>query len=297
VTRALVLSGSLLVLSGCLTFHAGAMPGEPKNALFAEVEGARVRYTDRGEGPAVVMIHGYASSLETWDAVAPVLAKSRRVIAVDLKGFGWTDRPEGDYSPAAQAKLILALLDKLRVDRFAIVAHSWGSSVALQIALSVPERVTRLALYDAWGYEEQLPTTFWWARAPVIGELLWGLYYDQLQESKLALGFYDKSYVTQDLVDAVERAFERPGTLAAALATVRGMRYAEVQKSYSTVKQPVLLMYGREDTTTPVSVGERFAQQLPSATLEVYPRCGHLPMIESYAATTARLVRFLEEER
>ena len=100
-----------LGLAGCMSFHAGAMPGEPKAATFANVAGARVRYLDVGEGPPVVLVHGFASSLETWGAVVPALRKHHRVIALDLKGFGWTDRPEGDYSPPAQARLILDLLD------------------------------------------------------------------------------------------------------------------------------------------------------------------------------------------
>src|SRR5207244_3196530 len=97
-----------LLSSGCLSYHRGAMPGEPKAARFASVEGARVRFVDTEEGPSekptVVMIHGFASSLETWTAVTPAVARTHRVIALDLKGFGWTDRPEGDYSPEAQAR-------------------------------------------------------------------------------------------------------------------------------------------------------------------------------------------------
>src|SRR5262249_10575477 len=104
-------------LAGCLSFHSGPMPGEPKTAKFAAVEGARVRYLDKGQGPAVVLIHGFASSLETWDGIVPLLVKNHRVIALDLKGFGWTDRPEGDYSPAAQARIVLKLLDQLGVKR------------------------------------------------------------------------------------------------------------------------------------------------------------------------------------
>ena len=98
VRRSMVLL-ALGLFPGCLAFHRGAMPGEPKDAQFAEVEGARIRYVDVGQGPAVVLIHGYASSLETWAALIPQLAKTHRVLALDLKGFGWSDRPEGDYSP------------------------------------------------------------------------------------------------------------------------------------------------------------------------------------------------------
>ena len=290
---------AVLCCTGCLGFHRGALPGESKIGQYAEVEGARVRYTDEGQGalPPVVMLHGFGASLETWLGVAPGIAKTRRVITLDLKGFGRSDRPEGDYSPPAQAKLVLALLQQLGVDRFALVAHSWGSSVALQIALDVPERVSRIALYDAWVYEEEEPTFFYWARAPVLGEILFAAYYDQMQEMKLAAAFYDKKYVTEEMVEDVERVMDFPGTKAAALATVRGMRYAEVQKRYGTIAQPVLLMYGREDTATPVSFGERLATQLPNATLEVYPRCGHLPMVEAHASSTARLMRFLAEDR
>src|SRR4051794_6851963 len=102
--------------SGCLAFHTGAMPGEPEHATFTTIDGVRVRYVDQGQGSTVVLIHGFASSLETWDSVIPTLVESgHRVIALDLRGFGWTDRPPGDYSSEAQARLVLALMDQLGV--------------------------------------------------------------------------------------------------------------------------------------------------------------------------------------
>ena len=97
---------SLVALSGCLHFHSGAMPGEPTEATYLTVDGTRVRYVDVGEGPPVVLLHGFASSIENWAAVMPRLVKDHRVIALDLRGFGWTDRPVADYSPPAQAKLV-----------------------------------------------------------------------------------------------------------------------------------------------------------------------------------------------
>jgi pimeloyl-ACP methyl ester carboxylesterase len=298
VTRAApaALAACAVLLGGCLAFHQGAMPGEPRGARFAEVSGARVRYTDVGEGPAVVLLHGFASSLETWDLLVPVLKGRYRVVAVDLKGFGWTDRPAGDYSPQAQADMVLRLLDRRGVREFAVVAHSYGASVALALALAAPERVRRLALYDAWVYEEQLPSFFLWSRARGLGELLFGLFYEERAEDKLALAFYDPSRVPERLIEDVERAFARPGTRAAALAAVRGMRYAAVQDRYRTIDQPVLLLWGREDVVTPVAVGERLARDLPRSRLVVYPRCGHLAMLEAAAATNAAVAQFLAED-
>lgn len=292
------------VLMGCLSFHRGPMPGEPPTAKFVDIDGARVRYIDTAEGheaeadgkPTAVLVHGFASAIEAWSPVMPALTKSHRVIALDLKGFGWTDRPEGDYSPDAQARIVARLMDQRGVKSAAIVAHSWGSSVALALALHAPERVTKLALYDAWVYEDQLPTFFHWARADGVGEALFGLYYRQRADERIALAFFDKRFVTEQLVEDVDAALDRPGTVAAALAAVRGQRFAEVEPKYRTMDKPTLLLWGREDIVTPVRFGERLVRDLPNAQLVTYARCGHFPMIEAQHQSNRDLLRFLEAQ-
>ena len=287
-----------VLVPGCLAHHTGPMPGEPRRATFLELGGTRVRYVDRGQGPPVVLLHGFASALDTWERIIPRLARTHRVLALDLKGFGWTDRPAGDYSPRAQARLVKALLEARGVTgAVALVAHSWGASVALAFALRYPHHVSRLALYDAWVYEEQLPTFFLWARTPGLGEALFSLFYKERPDERLAMAFYDPSVITERFVDDVQRALDRPGTTAAALAAVRGQRYDLVQERYRTVHVPALLLWGREDAVTPLSYGERLARDLPDARLVSYPRCGHLPMIEAAGASTRDLERFLAEDQ
>jgi pimeloyl-ACP methyl ester carboxylesterase len=305
VTRDPLLLALVLMLApaimGCLSFHRGPMPGEPHAARFAQIEGARVRYLDTAEGheaeqagrPTAVLVHGFASAIEAWSPVIPALAKTHRVIALDLKGFGWTDRPEGDYSPDAQARIVLALMDRRGVSRAALVAHSWGSSVALAAALRAPDRVTKLALYDAWVYEDQLPTFFHWARAEGVGEALFGLYYKERADERLALAFFDKRFVTERLVEDVDAALDRPGTVAAALAAVRGQRFSEMEAKYRTIDKPALLLWGRDDLVTPLRYGERLVRDLPNAKLESYARCGHFPMIEAENSSNRDLIAFL----
>ncbi len=292
---AAVAAVAAVVLGGCLSFHQGAMPGEPSDATFVTIDGVRVRYVDVGEGPTVVLLHGFASAIETWAGVMPALRRNHRVIALDLKGFGWTDRPAGDYSPTAQARLVIALLDERGVDRAAVVAHSWGASVALAMAAAAPERIERLALYDAWVFAAQPPGFFRWARYAGLGEVLFGLYYDQRVDERLAMAFWDPSRINQAFIDEVERALERPGTKAAALAATRGQDFGPLERSYAAVQHPVLLLWGRDDQVTPLHYGERLARTLPDARLEVYERCGHFPMIEASAASTGALVAFLGE--
>jgi len=259
------------------------MPGEPKDATYAEIADTRVRYLDtKTDGPPVVLLHGFASAMDVWAGVVPLLAKHHRVVALDLKGFGWTERPPGDYSPSTQADMVFGLLDELGIERSAVVAHSWGSSVALAMATSRPDRVSRI------------PTVFVWARAPGIGELIFGLFYKERPEDKIVHAFHDPSIVTQPFVDEVEAALNRPGTTAAALAAVRGQRFETLQAKYPTILQPVLLLWGANDIVTTPDVAYRLRKELPNAELAMYEACGHFPMIEAYHASTRRLAEFLE---
>ncbi len=299
MTKLVLLTMFLVPLVGCLSFHTGAIPGEPKNGTFANISGVRVHFADRGPQGAktVVLLHGFAASMDTWkDVMAALEKRGFRVIALDLKGFGWTDRPDGDYSPQAQAKLVYELLDQRGVTTASFVAHSWGASVALAAAIAHPERVERLALYDAWVYEEQLPTFFHWARADGVGETMFALWYKERPDDKMAQAFYDPKLVTEKLVEDVEAALDRPGAVAAALAAVRGQCYVELQSKYRTIKKPTMLLWGREDMVTTLRFGERLSKELSDAKLVVYPQCGHFPMIEAAAASTADLITFLEPE-
>ncbi len=281
--------------SGCATFHAGAIEGAPQTAQFADVDGVRLRYLDVGEGPPIVLVHGYASSLDAWRGVVPELAKKHRVLALDLKGFGYSARPEGDYSPRAQAELVMRLATSRGVDKFVLVGHSYGASVVLQATLANPERVTKIALYDAFVYEDQVPSFFHWSKAGGVGEALFTLFYDQRPDERIRRAFYDPSFVTEPLVESVEGQLARPGTTAAALAVARGMRYADVEAEYKKIQAPALLLWGREDAVTPLSYGERLANDLRQARLVVYPQCGHFPMIEARSRSTAELLAFVED--
>ena len=219
------------------------------------------------------------------------------MLALDLKGFGWTDRPEGDYSPEAQARLVLDLMNARGVERAALVGHSWGASVALATALAAPERVTRIALYDAWVYEDQLPTFFRWAarRGRGRGAVL-GCSTTSAPTSAWPSPSTTSASSPRRSSTTVESSLDRPGTRAAALAAVRGQHYLRLESRYRTIQQPALLLWGREDTVTPLRYGERLSKDLPAARLVVYPRCGHFPMIEAAQESTHALTAFLGED-
>ena len=281
------------LLAGCAGFHPAVLPGAPSDATFVDVDGVHVHYREAGTGPTVILIHGFGASLDSWAGVIPELATSHRVIAIDLKGFGWTSRPAGDYSPAAEAELAWHVLDKLGVADVAVVGHSWGSSVALSMAVAQPDRVREVALYDAFVYDEQVPSFLAWAQRGGIGELLFGAFYTERIEDRVPLAYADDRFVSQARIDHAQAELDRPGTTAAALAVARGMHFAALHAKLAGFTRPVLLLWGEDDVVTPLKFGRRLAEELANGKLVTFGHCGHLPMVEARRTSTRALVEFL----
>jgi pimeloyl-ACP methyl ester carboxylesterase len=229
-----------------------------------------------------------------WRRTFPAVSRRRRIIALDLKGFGWSSRPPGDYSHVAQAALVWRFLDQRGVRDAALVAHSWGAAVALAMALQAPQRIRGAALYSAWVYQEQIPPFMPWALAAGVGEYLFSLYYSHRSSYRLAAAFHDPRKMTRGLVAEVERMLRQPGSAAAALAAMRAMDFAAQQKSYPRLEIPTMLLWGNQDVVTPVGIADRLARDL-RARVRLYPNCGHFPMIEAAQESNADLAAFLSE--
>ena len=225
----------------------------------------------------------------------PRLAERYRVVAVDLPGFGLSDRRAGDYSPDALADVLAHVLDAKGIRRAHVIGHSWGSSVVLAFARRHPERLDRLVIMSGWIYDEQLLPLMRWARVPGVGEALYAAFYRQNVGERMYLNFHDPSLVTEQVVDEVERAMAEPGSVACALAAARGMRFDEREGDYRKIEAPTLVLWGREDRVARLRFGERLARELPRARLVVLARCGHIPMWECTGETAQALLDFLGE--
>lgn len=285
-----------LSAASCATFQTAPIDFGVPAASYHESQGrGRTFVLDRGQGPAVLLIHGYGSAHVVYlSLIDRLVAAGYRVIAVDLPGFGLSDRREGDYSPQALAALLVEILDARGVGQADVIAHSWGSSIALRLALDHPDRVRRLVLTSAWVYEEQLNPFIRWARVRGVGEALYTLFYRERAADRYEMSWYaPELFVTQDAVDAVERMLARPGTVRAALEAARQMRYGEVQRRYHELEHETLLVWGRFDEVSPIEVGHRLEVDLPNARLVLLDRCGHVPMVERAGAYDHEVMTFL----
>lgn len=262
---------------------------------FVDVDGVRVRYVRKGAGPTVVLIHGFASSLYTWKDVLPALAARHDVVALDLPGFGGSDIKH-PLAGASYPAVVLAVMDRLGIERAALVGNSLGGSVAVAIAAEQPQRVSALALIDSAGFNFDPAERPWILRLVAAPGVAAAAERVPMRRRLVAAGlrqvFFRNELVTDERIDEYAAPMMRPGATRAAgeLLASAGAPFAAIAER---VRAPTLVIWGREDTWIPVSHAERFTAAIPGATAVVLEACGHVPQEERPEEVSALLVRFL----
>jgi pimeloyl-ACP methyl ester carboxylesterase len=263
---------------------------------YETIDGLRLRYVRKGEGPPVLLLHGISSSLYTWKDVLPALAAHHDVIAVDLPGFGDSAIP----SPASGdriARSVVGLMDRLGITRASIVGNSLGGAIAIAIAARLPDRVDRIVLIDAAGYN------FAPADRPFLLRVAGAIPAPVLEalpvRPMVALGlrqvFHDDSLVTPDKIAEYVAPMRRPGASAALHGLLLGTDDLHFPGVIREVRAPTLILWGRYDTWIPPRDADRFAADIPGARV-LMMETGHMPQEERPAETAARVEEFLGAE-
>jgi pimeloyl-ACP methyl ester carboxylesterase len=263
---------------------------------FETVGGVRLRYVRAGAGPAVVLLHGFASSIVTWRDVMPALARTHDVVAVDFPGFGGSEVRPG--LPASRyGELVLGLLDHLGIPHASLAGNSLGGGVAIVVAAGHPERVDRLVLIDSVGYNLAAADRPWLLRVAgrkPVTRLVEAL---PLRRALVTLAlrqiFQDDRLVTAERVDEYVAPLLRPGAVAAAQALLDSGDDLGLTGLVARVRVPTLVIWGREDTWVPVEHADRFLADIPGSRKAVIEGCGHMPQEERPADVTRLLEEFL----
>lgn len=249
------------------------------------VDGLRLRYADLGEGPVVVLVHGIATSLESWRLTVGTLAREHRVIALDLPGFGLSERPPRVPTLEETADLMARFLDGLGIDRASFVGNSLGGLISLETALRHPARVDRLVLANSLGLGREIGAFWRLIAVEPVGRLVaevnrwaalrgrFNLFY-QSGDGPEVIALMREWVARPDLVDTLI------GTVKIGL-TPRGQRPEIIRLDrLPDLVAPTLLVWGRRDWIFPVSHGERAQRLIPDARLVVFENCGHCPQLE-----------------
>jgi pimeloyl-ACP methyl ester carboxylesterase len=254
-----------------------------------------------GKGKPLIFLHGLGASSYTWHKIAPDLARSHRVIAIDLKGFGQSDKPlDGRYSIFDQARLVQDYIIRNNLRDATLVGHSYGGGVALAVALNMLDakqgNISRLVLIDSIGYRQPIPFFFHVLRTPILGEIGLSLIPPEVQmERALSLAYYEEGKVTPETVSNYASALYSEGGRHALLSTIDALDPAqadEFSKRYKELRLPTLVLWCHYDKIVPVRLGLRLASELPNARLEVMRRCGHIPHEEQPEETTRAIKAF-----
>jgi pimeloyl-ACP methyl ester carboxylesterase len=230
------------------------------------------------------------------------------VISVDLPGFGLTGPWSGRYASWSYrgddlARFVLEVLDHLHVKRFAIAGNSLGGEVAWRVASLAPERVQRLVLVDAAGYElnpESVPIGFRIARLPGINRLMEWLLPRGVVEASVRDVYGDPSKVTPQLVDRYFELTLREGNRAALVRRFQAQALDQqaVDANVARIRalqMPTLLIWGGHDRLIPPANAQRFHADIAGSRLVMFDALGHVPQEEDPAATAAALLAFWSE--
>ncbi len=252
---------------------------------------------DLGQGAPVLLIHGSGpgvSAWANWRLVMPALAQTRRAIAPDMVGFGFTDRPHGiAYDMDAWVQQAIDLMDELDIERADVIGNSFGGALSLALAIRAPQRVRRLVLMGSVGVP--FPIT------PGL-DAVWGYTPSFENMRRITDVFaYDRTLVTDELAQLRYEASIQPGFQESfgAMFPAPRQRWVDAMASpeaaIRALPHETLLVHGREDQVIPLATSLTLADWIPNSQLHVFGHCGHWTQIEHTARFTRLVGDFLAE--
>jgi pimeloyl-ACP methyl ester carboxylesterase len=256
-----------------------------------DVDGVAVHCVESGSGPAIVMVHGFGGSTFSFRYQIAELSRDHRCVVIDLKGFGYSQRPEGgDYSLTGQAGLVLRAMDLLGIGRCVLMGHSMGGDVAMRIAAMSQERVEKLILVAS------SPGMKIWVmpRFPFMRLLLRLSMRASLGRHRKRL-FYDRKSVDEEAIFAGYLATARiKGSFNTVWEMWKGVR-SDKAIGYKRITMPTLILWAERERIIPFPgfALRWLRKKLPHAEVVIVPRTGHLLLEERPNACNAAIRRFL----
>lgn len=268
---------------------------------FLTVHGVRFHYVTAGIGPPVVLLHGFPETWYSWRKQIPALTMRFRVIAVDLKGFGESGKPQSDYHLPTVTRELVDLFQAIDLDRPNIVGHDWGGVIAFDIARSYSERVNRLVVVNAPLHRID-PLRSWYVylfQIPALPEAIFDRAGDVLIERGILNAARVKNAFSPEDLRVYQEAFHRPGAYAAALAYYRALKREALPQNrrryFTKIAVPTLVVWGEEDPVLPISLTADMHRIIPNIRLKFVPDAGHFVHEEQPEAVNALLLDFLSE--
>ena len=259
-------------------------------------------YHEEGSGRPLLLIHGFGTSTYTWRRVAPELAAKHRVIAVDLKGFGQSDKPMDErYSVFDQAELLAQLIEDRNLRDLTLVGHSFGGGVALLLALEADQRlkgrISRLVLLNTLAYPQNMPVFFRMLNMPFFSHVGVRMVPPAVQTRvALKIAYHDDSKIDDSEVEVYAGPLKTAAGKHAIIQSARQIVPEDLDalaERYKSIALPTLILWCDHDRIVPLDVGLKLRRAMPNASLKVVQGCGHMPQEEQPSQTLELMQDFL----
>jgi pimeloyl-ACP methyl ester carboxylesterase len=262
-----------------------------------DVDGLKVYYKETGPqgAPALLLLHGFGSSLQAWDDWSLKLEQKYRLIRLDLPGFGLTGAsPANDYSEEKDLAILTHFVDKLGLEKFSVVGHSMGGKMAWSLAASQPERVQALVLMAPDGFPETKDIGTKPYEVPAIMGLIKFVLPKYLVRKSIEPAFSDADALNDALVNRYFDMLRAPGVRGAILERSNQTIYTDPVPRLKAIKAPTLLIWGEQDQMIPSTNAQSYANVLSNSTTVLVPKLGHLLQEEQPEKGLAVVMQFLD---
>ena len=268
-----------------------------------DVVGARTNYVEMGEGTPLLFVHGLSGCWQNWLENIPYFARTHRVIALDLPGFGSSPMPPWDLTIPAYGRFVRDFCERLGIDRCSIVGNSMGGFIVTEVAITEPERVDDLALVSAagitWARARREPAEMFGRVARAAAPLalrfeLSAIKRPRFRHQAFAGVFHDPNALRRELLwENVVPAFQSPGYFD----SLRNLVGYDIRDRLTEIGVPTLIVWGRNDRVVPIPAALSYKKRIgDNAELVIFDECGHVPQIERPVRFNRVLERFLVRE-
>jgi pimeloyl-ACP methyl ester carboxylesterase len=257
------------------------------SSKYVQIGSYRIHYFVGGTGRPLVLVHGLGGNAQDWTALIPTLKKRGfRVYALDLLGYGRSDRPDVSYSIALETEVLHEFLDSQHLQQPDLGGWSMGGWIVLKYTLDYPARVRRVIVFDSAGigFRPSWSISLFSPATPLEVDQFMAILTGRAQHMPL--------FIARDMIREMAKKSWIVNRAYASMSTGQDLLDGQLQN----IHQPVLILWGKQDVTTPLECGEEMHREMPRSVLSVFDGCGHLTPVVCRGRVLPKVVQFLEAD-
>lgn len=253
--------------------------------MFINVDDLNINYIDEGVGEVVLLLHGWGANIDTMQPIINFLKDKYRVLALDLPGFGLSDTPSSAWDSFNYADIVKKFIDKLELKEISLIGHSHGGRVSIILSSKYKDMVKKLVLIDSAGIISKKNIKYYYKIYKY--KLLKKIYFFIHKNNEFKLEEFYRKFGSQDYKNANNAIMRQ---------TLVKVLHDNIEKHLGIIKAPTLIIWGENDTDTPIYMAEKLNKKIPDSALIVLEQAGHYSYLDNFYKFSLILHSFLNSK-